>query len=244
MPSLHLLGTGAGYSEPHRTTTMLALSDHENIVVIDCGGDVTQRMLAAGLNPMHLKHLILSHSHPDHLSGFPLLMEKLWLVGRRNPLPIYGPPSALDHAQRLFDVFDTSGWTGLQELQWTPVSDYVLEDDVWKITAAPVIHSVPTLGFRMLCKSTGSVVAFSCDTEPADSVVELARDADILLHDATGPYPNHSTAVQSAEIARRANARRLILVHLAANLDQNDLIEARKIFPNTEFGEELGCLEL
>lgn len=244
MPSLHLLGTGAGYSEPHRTTTMLALSDDENVVVIDCGGDVTQRMLAAGLSPMHVKHLILSHSHPDHISGFPLLMEKLWLVGRRTPLSIYGPPDALDHAKRLFGVFDTSGWDGLQELQWTPVTEDVLEDASWKITAAPVIHSVPTLGFRILCKSTGTVVAFSCDTAPADSVVALARDADILLHDATGPYPNHSSALQAAEIAKRANAKRLILVHLAANLDPNDLTEAQSIFPNTEFGEELDCLAI
>ena len=85
---LHLLGTGAGYSEPHRTTTMLALSDHkqtdkENLLIIDCGGDVIQRVLAAGLNPFALKHLILTHAHPDHLSGFPLFMEKIWLAGRR-----------------------------------------------------------------------------------------------------------------------------------------------------------------
>ena len=68
MVTLHLLGTGAGYSEPHRTTTMLALQDDDNLVVIDCGGDVVQRMLAAGLNPLNLRHMILSHSHPDHLS--------------------------------------------------------------------------------------------------------------------------------------------------------------------------------
>lgn len=240
MPTLHLLGTGAGYSEPHRTTTMLALSDEDNIVVIDCGGDVTQRMLAVGLDPMHLKHLILTHSHPDHISGFPLLMEKLWLVGRRQPLPIYGPADALDHARRLFEVFDTSGWKGLQELQWHPVSDAVMEDDAWCITAAPVVHSVPTLGFRIICRASGAVVAYSCDTEPSQSVVALARDADLLLHDATGPYPNHSSPEQAAEIARAAGAKKLVLVHLAATRDDAALANAQKIFPETEWGTELG----
>ena len=40
---LYLLGTGAAYADPHRTTTMLAFSDGGRTVVIDCGGDVVQR---------------------------------------------------------------------------------------------------------------------------------------------------------------------------------------------------------
>ena len=241
MPFLHLLGTGAGYSEPHRTTTMLAVSHEENVVVIDCGGDVIQRILAAGLNPLHLKHLILSHGHPDHVGGFPLFMEKIWLAGRRDPTPVYGPPAGLDQARRTFATFDTSGWTGMPALDWQEVeSGLLLEDDIWKITAAPVVHSIPTLGFRIACKINNRVVAYSCDTEPTEAVVELARDADILVHEATGPYPGHSTAVQAAEIAKSAGAKKLVLVHLPANLDQQDLMEAQNIFPNTEWGFELG----
>lgn len=246
---LHLLGTGAGYSEPHRTTTMLALSnnahtDDENLVIIDCGGDVIQRVLAAGLNPLALKHLILSHAHPDHISGFPLFMEKIWLAGRRIPIPIYGPPEALDQARRTFATFDTSRWEGLPECLWHNVTADVLEDDSWKITAAPVIHSVPTIGFRILCKTTGAIIGYSCDSEPADSVIELARDADILVHEATGEYPGHSSAVQAAEIALKAGAKRLLLVHLPANLNQDDLVAAKQVFPNTEWGLELGAYEM
>ncbi len=241
MPSLHLLGTGAGYSEPHRTTTMLAFSDDDNLVVIDCGGDVVQRILAAGLDPLKLKHLILSHAHPDHISGFPLLMEKIWLAGRRKAIPIYGPPEALDQARRTFATFDTSRWEGLPEQQWQDVDTDVLEDDQWKITAAPVIHSVPTLGFRVKNKTTDKVIAYSCDTEPAENVVMLARDADILVHEATGEYPGHSSAVQAAEIAVKANAKQLLLVHLPANLDDADLEAARIIFPDTAWGTELGA---
>lgn len=241
MPFLHLLGTGAGYSEPHRTTTMLAFSHEDNLVVIDCGGDVVQRILAAGLNPLDLKHLILSHGHPDHVGGFPLFMEKIWLAGRKDAIPTYGPPEALDQARRTFATFDTSGWTGMPENEWHEVdSGLLLEDDVWKITAAPVIHSIPTLGFRIHCKINNRVVAYSCDTEPADSVIALAKDADILVHEATGPYPGHATAEQAAAIAKRAGAQKLVLVHLPANLDQADLAAAQKIFPNTEWGFELG----
>ncbi len=244
MPSLHLLGTGAGYSEPHRTTTMLAFSDADNLVVIDCGGDVIQRVLAAGLNPLDLKHLMLSHSHPDHISGFPLFMEKIWLAGRRDPIPTYGLPEALDQAKRTFATFDTSRWKGLPVCEWHEVKNEVFEDDSWHVASAPVVHSVPTIGFRIHCKTSNSVVAYSCDTEPTEAVVQLAHEADILIHEATGEYPGHSSAAQAAEIARKANAKQLILVHLPADLAQSDLEQAQAIFPNTSWGLELGRYEI
>src|SRR4051794_752484 len=85
MATLHLLGTGAALSEPHRTTTMLAIDDSVSAVVVDCGGDVVQRLLAAGIPVGRISALIVTHEHPDHVGGFALLMERLWLAGRRHP---------------------------------------------------------------------------------------------------------------------------------------------------------------
>ena len=240
MAHLHLLGTGAALSEPHRTTTMLAVSNPNSLILIDCGGDVVQRAYATGLNLDHLTGLILSHEHPDHVSGFPLFMEKIWLAGRRDPLPIYGIPEALDQARRCFATFDTSRWEGLPEMDWSPISNEVLDDENWHITALPVQHSVPTVGFRIECKDSGGVIGYSCDTDPCDSVVTLAKNADILVHEATGDYPGHSTALEAAETATQADAKRLLLVHLPGDLAEEDLQAARKVFPNTEWGEELG----
>ena len=57
------------------------------------------------------------------------------------------------------------------------------------------------------------MVAYSSDTSPCDAVVELARDADILIHEAAKSTPGHTGAAQAGEIARRAGARRLVLIH-------------------------------
>lgn len=57
------------------------------------------------------------------------------------------------------------------------------------------------------------VLAYSSDTEPCDAMVELARDADILIHEAATNTLGHSSAAQAGEIARRAGARRLVLIH-------------------------------
>ena len=241
--TVYLLGTGAAVSDPHRTTTMLAIEEAGRLFVIDCGGDAVQRCLQAGLDAGAMDGLYLTHEHPDHVSGFPLLIEKVWLLGREAPLPIYGIAPALDQARRAFATFDTASWD-LPELAWTVV-DYepdavVLDDDTWRITASPVVHPPPTVGLRIESKATGAVVAYSCDTEPSPAVVELARDANLLIHEATGAGRGHSSMKQAAEIAAEADARRLVFVHLPPGDKTDDLQEARTVFEHAEIGEERG----
>ncbi len=246
--TLYLLGTGAAVSDPHRTTTMLAVSDSASTLAVDCGGDLIQRMLACGIDLDTLDGLILTHEHPDHVSGFPLVMEKLWLVGRRRPLPVYGPATALSQARRIFEAFDTSDWEGLPEIEWhevalEPEAD-VLSSEAWTVAATPVDHSVPTIGLRFTDRH-GRSIAYSCDTAPTGNVADLAREADVLVHEATGHMPGvHSSVEEAAEIAARAGVHRLLLVHLPPGLTDDDLESGRKWLSEVEFGEELGVYEL
>jgi ribonuclease Z len=223
MPTLHLLGTGAAVTDPHRTTTMLAFSDVRSTLVVDCGGDVIQRLLAA---------------------GFPLFMEKIWLSGRTDPIPVFGISRALDQARRCFETFDTSNWD-LPEIRWTEVAHeegaLLLDDASWRVTVTPVAHPVPTIGIRVESVESGGSVAYSCDTEPTEEVVRLARNADILVHEANGEFPGHTSAAQAADIAARAGARRLLLVHLPPALDDASLEPARQVFANVAVGDELGA---
>lgn len=246
---LYLLGTGAAISDAHRTTTMLALEHADGgLIVVDCGGDVFQRLLACDLDPDGIEALILTHEHPDHISGFPLLIEKLWLYKRRRPLPIYGPKAALDIARTIFDAFDTSGWEGVPEREWNVVpmepETELLQTDHWKVISSPVEHPVPTIGLRVE-SSNGATFAYSCDTAPSSNVVELARDVDLLVHEANGHLPGvHSSASEAGEIAARAGAARVLLVHLPPDLGDEELETARKWTTQVEIGRELGVYEL
>jgi len=241
LPFLHLLGTGAALSTPDRTTTMLAFED-ASVVVVDCGGDVVQRLLAAGIEPERIGCLILTHEHPDHVSGFPLFMEKLWLAGRRNPIPVCGPASALRVAGSLFDVFDTSGWKGLPEIDWVTVplieGTSVWEDARWRVTASPGTHGVPVIGLRVEDSRAGGVVVYSSDTERSDSIMRLAENADILVHECTGEMRGHTSARLAAEVARESGVRRLILVHVPPSLDEAEMDRARRVFQPIELGRD------
>lgn len=250
MPTLHLLGTGAAVSDPHRTTTMLAVSDDAadapSTLMVDCGSDPLQRLRAAGGTYDDVAGLIVTHAHPDHTAGFPLFMEKLWLAGRDRSIPVIGIQSALDQIQRVWESFAsiTVDWDA-PEIEFHRV-DHVpgataWDQEPWTVIASPVDHGdMPNVGLRFEHAPSETVIAYSCDTAPADTVVDLAEGADVLVHEATGASHNHSSPEQAAEVARAAGAARLLLVHLPEGDKSEDLAAARNIFPHTELGEENG----
>ena len=245
MPTLHLLGTGAALSDAHRTTTMLAVTDGSSALVIDCGGDVVQRLLAAGIALDTVDGLLLTHEHIDHVGGFPLFMEKMWLAGRRSPIPVYGLAPALAQARRSFEAFDTADWVDMPEIYWRQVSQeegsIVLASATWEVRAAPGIHPVPVIGMRVQHVQTQRTVVVSGDTHPSPAIMRLATGADILVHEATGSSAGHTSAVEAARIAVRASVGRLLLVHVPLGLSDGDLQEARQHFADTDIGEELGA---
>ncbi len=241
MAVLHVLGSGAAYSDGGRTTTMLALEGSSGVIVVDCGGDAIQRLLAHGLDPLRVTTLIVTHEHADHVSGLPLMMERLWLAGRRAPLPVLGITPAVDQAIRVHDAFDTSRWTDYPGMAPRAVAhevDVLLhEDDDWRITASPGTHAVPVVGLRCEARS-GEVVTYSSDTAYDPRIVDLARNADLLLHEASGSSSVHASACEAARVAREANAERLVLVHLPPDFDEGgeDMRCARSTFAATEAG--------
>lgn len=240
MATLHLLGTGAAFSDPSRTTTMLAFESADSVVVVDCGGDVVQRLLAAGIGPDRIGALIVTHEHADHAGGFPLFMEKIWVGGRRRPIPVYGIAPALAQARRCWEAFETGGWKEVPEIQWRefPLEEgaRVLEDGDWRITAAPGTHSVPVVGLRVEDVKGGGTVAYSCDTEPSEAITRLARGAELLVHEATGGFGGHTSAPDAARIATETGARRLVLVHLPPEIEAGEMRRARETFPGVELG--------
>ena len=243
MAVLHLLGTGSAFADARRTTTMLAFESGGHTLVVDCGGDVIQRLLVSGVDLEGIEGMIVTHEHADHVGGFPLFMEKLWLSGRRDPIPVYGIESAIGQARRAWECFDTKSWKGVPEIQWHRLKHepgaLVLRNERWHVTASPGIHPVPVVGLRVEAAG-GGVVAYSCDTNPSPQITALAAGVDILVHEAQQQRHEgvHSTYEQAAEVALRAGARRLVLVHLPPGVEDADLAEARRVFAHTELGED------
>lgn len=241
---LHLLGTGACVSDPHRTVTMLAVENESGLIAVDCGGDMILRMYETGLEPHTLQGLFVTHAHPDHISGLPLLIQRLWLGGRTARFPILGPKETLTACRTLLRCFELEELVDTFEIQWRTVStDHESTiDDIrgWKVVTIPTVHSVESIGLKFIDRSTNRTVTYSSDTEPIPTMVEFSRGTNILVHEANGDLSGHTGAVDAAKIGRDAQAGRLLLVHLPPSSEEQEaaMCRAREIFPRTEAGGE------
>jgi ribonuclease Z len=101
----------------------------------------------------------------------------------------------------------------------------VLSCDEFRILSSPVQHYIPTMGLRFEFGQPKKVIAYSCDTEPTDSVVRLAGGADVLIHEASGAFHGHSSATQAAGIARQAEVGELDLIHYPSEKMPQELID-------------------
>jgi len=221
--------------ENHENTHLIIFADHR-AVLVDCGSNPIQHLRRAGVDFNQLTDLVLTHFHPDHVSGVPLLLMGMWLLGRNEPLNIYGLAYTLDRMKAMMDLFDSQSWPNFYPLIYHYVPDQelslMLDIDTMEILSSPVKHLIPTLGLRVLFRASGYVAAYSCDTEPCPQTVRLAKDADLLIHEATGASVGHSSPAQAAEIGRMAGARELCLIHYPPEMDSDEIIkEAQAIFP-------------
>jgi ribonuclease Z len=212
------------------------LEGDNSVVLIDCGSNPVVKMKRFGIQYERLTDMILTHFHPDHVYGVPILLMHMWLLGRRNPLRVYGINHCLERTEDMMLSFSWNTWPNFFPVAFHRVMErpnvLVLDNDDFRITAWPVKHYIPTIGLRIEIKSTGKVIGYSCDTEPIPNIIDIGRDADILLHEAAGAEPGHSSAAQAGEIATEAGAKKLVLVHYNVwDADPSVLVpEAKKTF--------------
>lgn len=97
-------------------------------------------------------------------------------------------------------------------------------------------------------------IVYAGDTRPCDSIVKLARDADVLIHDCTladelaekAAENAHSTPSEAAEVAKRANVKQLVLLHVSPRYKDDSILlkQAKQIFPNTVVARDLMELDV
>ena len=230
MPNVIILGSSNAIPTASAENSHFVVVGEERMVLVDTASNPILRLEQAGLELNGLTDIILTHFHPDHVSGLPLLLMDLWLMGRQQPLNIYGLHHTIDRVEQLMDLYNWADWPDFFPVVFfrLPASELTLLLDCpdFKITASPVHHLIPTIGLRIEFKISGKVLAYSCDTEPCDEVVRLSEGADVLIHEAAGESVGHSSAGQAGRIAATAEVGELYLIHYATGkFSSGDLVK-------------------
>jgi ribonuclease BN (tRNA processing enzyme) len=160
----------------------------------------------------------LSHLHADHcLDLCSYTVARLYAHGGpRPPIPVYGPAGTAERMTRAYSLEPGPEMRRAFDFETlTPGSHQI---GPFRVTAGHMNHLVETFGLRL--EHGGHSLVYSADTGECPALVDLARDCDLMLCEASFldahdlPEGVHLSGRQAGEHAARAGAGRLVLTHL------------------------------
>jgi ribonuclease Z len=244
------LGVAAALPDAAHANSYLAVVGRDGYWLVDCADSPIGRLQCAGLDPLAVHGIIITHFHPDHVYGLPAYLLGLFMLAkgetRSTPLPVYARPEVLPLVREMIELFRDQSWVALSSVAYHEIAPDVgapvVEDDEFTVTAAPTRHSIPSIAVRFALRGTSRAFVYSSDTFPCPEVEILARGATLLFHEATDSDRNHTRPGAAGALAARAGVERLALIHYYTQPDAMAyaLSEAAKTFGGpVEMAEEL-----
>ena len=242
-----MLGTGTSYTDPDRVQSGILIELNEESILFDIGAGVYHRLIQSGVNLGSISSIFITHFHIDHCSDFLMLCQNLWLAGHDQPMNIYGPPAIIQWYRGLFDVAFPYAQNRLMINVRVLKEHEVVQVGEALISNSPTIHgTMETRALRIEWR--GRSLVYSSDTAPCRHVIDLAKGADVLIHECNwldGPNPEgvHTTPSQLAEIVEKVAPKKLILTHVSPDIvgEKDKVIEIIRRRTNAEIvmGEDL-----
>jgi ribonuclease BN (tRNA processing enzyme) len=211
---LTVVGCSPAWPNPGSAHSGYLVTSGGRRLLLDCGPGVLARLRESEPWPK-VDAIVITHLHLDHCGD---LVPWLWghVLGPAAGTPgpqLFVPPAGLARISvfaplgRFVEVFEVHEYA----------NGVPFDAAGHTVTAQAVSHyGEPAYGLRV--ESNGSVLVYSGDTGPTQSLVELSRGADVFLceatlaHPETGPH-GHLSAEEARAIAAEAGVRRLLLTH-------------------------------
>jgi ribonuclease Z len=189
-----LLGTGNPRPSIDRFGPSILVEAGKETLLFDCGRGATIRLSQAAVPFSSVTALFLTHLHSDHVVGVPDLWLTGWIMGRRVPLRVWGPPGTVAMLKHLEEAYAFDVHVRRDVDEQLPAQGAVMtgrdidegvvyESNGVRVTAFRVDHGLvkPALGYRI--DYQGHSVVLSGDTRPSENLVKFAQGTDVLVHE-------------------------------------------------------------
>ena len=258
---LIILGSGTPDPSPFQSGCSIAIVIFNTPYIIDFGPGLIRKAATlspdyggkiAGLEVSNIKIAFLTHLHSDHTTGYPDLILTPWVVGRTEPLEVYGPEGINKMTENILEAYEedikyrlystesanNNGWrVNSHEFMKEGI---IYQDDNVKVEAFHNSHGTwpNSWGFRFT--TPDKIIVISGDTRPSENIIEYAQGADILVHEVyskagfdkrseskkTYHSKHHTSTYELGEIANKTNPKLVVLYHLLLmGASEQDLVD-------------------
>ena len=240
---LIVLGSGVPVPDPARMGPAYAVVFRDRTFLFDAGAGVMRRTAEAGLVIDGFTHVFLTHLHSDHTLGLPDVILTSWVMGRRAPLALSGPPGTARMVDHLLAAWSEDirvrtdglerGQPGGERVRVSETEGGVVYDSAGvRIRAIRVPHGDWRVALAYRGEPAGRTRAPRGDPRPSAELEAAARNADVLVHE-TYPvvrlkpedrpggdeWPAYMRSVHTSDeevgaMAQRAGVRLVVLSHV------------------------------
>jgi ribonuclease BN (tRNA processing enzyme) len=203
-----LLGTGMPRPNPERAGPATAITVGNRLFLFDAGPSVMRQLAAAGLSFKEFEAVFITHLHSDHTLGYPDLVLTSWVMGRKMPLRVFGPPGLQNMTDHILAAWSedidirTHGLerdhpggeqVDVHEIAIPGAADstapaahrtaVVYDSGGVRVTAIPVPHGSWKHAFGFRIDAPGKSIVLSGDTAYSPLLQEMSAGVDILIHE-------------------------------------------------------------
>ena len=242
-----LLGTGNPNPDPNHNGPSLAIISNGIPYIVDFGPGLIRQAAALtpryggdtpALNPKNLSLAFLTHLHSDHTAGFPDLLLTPWVMGRNQPLKVFGPKGTAEMADHILKAYQAeihyrlTGREPANDQGWRIVVEEfdggsIYKDQNLSVEAFKVKHGTLPNAFGFRFKTPDKTIVISGDTAPCENIRTFSQGTDILIHEAYFHKAfsekekewqdyhryHHTSTLQLADLANDTRPGLLIIYH-------------------------------
>jgi ribonuclease Z len=220
---VRFIGVGEAFDEELPNTSVWVRSSEQGddiSILFDCGFTAPPLFWKSCPDANNLDAIWISHFHGDHFFGLPALLTRFWEMKRQRPLLIVGQRGTDEIVPQIIKLAYPSVLSKFEyDIRFVtvePGEDVQAAGVVWR----SAVNGHPQRDLAVRIEAGGKSLFYSGDGRPTDGTLSLARDADLVIHEAfllEADIPGHGNIIACIDFARRAKARSLALVHIERN---------------------------
>jgi ribonuclease BN (tRNA processing enzyme) len=235
---LTVLGKSPSWQDAGGACSGYLIEEGDTAVLVDCGNGVFAK-LRERIDYVDVDAVVISHLHADHFLDLVPYAYALTYAPRQQPVPVdswpgtacpacpvlHAPPGARELFRRVVGCWGNDDLieNAFELHEYDPASE--IEIGPIRISFQAVPHFTETFAMSISSRNGSGRIVYGADSSPTEALEEFARNADLMLVEATLPRPErtgmrgHLTPGEAGGHARAAGAKQLLLVHISDELD-------------------------